>query len=68
MTCAIESSRASLVAIHLLVQIGAQMPIPVLKATAAHAETFAGVTYHIEGELVPMLHLELSGMPVYFEH
>jgi uncharacterized protein (AIM24 family) len=44
------------------------MPVPVLKPTAAHSETFAGVTYHIEGELVPVLHLELSGVPVYFEH
>jgi hypothetical protein len=31
------------------------MPIPVLKPTAARAETFAGVTYHVEGELVPVL-------------
>ena len=37
------------------------MPIPVLRPTAARAETFAGVTYHIEGELVPVLHVELSG-------
>jgi uncharacterized protein (AIM24 family) len=44
------------------------MPIPVLKPTAAHSETFAGVTYHIEGELVPVLRLELSSVPVYFEH
>lgn len=44
------------------------MPVPILKPTAAHSETFAGVTYHIEGELVPVLHLELSGVPVYFEH
>lgn len=44
------------------------MPIPVSKQTTALNETFAGVTYHIEGELVPVLHLELSNMPVYFEH
>ena len=44
------------------------MPIPVLKPVAARAEAFAGVTYHIEGELVPVLHLELGGVPVYFEH
>ena len=31
-------------------------------------ETFGGVTYHIEGELVPALHLELSSTGVYFEH
>ena len=31
-------------------------------------ETFAGVTYHIEGELVPALHIELSEVPIYFEH
>jgi uncharacterized protein (AIM24 family) len=36
--------------------------------TAARDETFGGVTYHIEGELVPALHVELSSMPVYFEH
>ena len=39
-----------------------------MKPTAARNETFAGVTYHIEGELVPVLHIELSGVPVYFEH
>ena len=44
------------------------MPIPILKPTVARDEKFAGVTYHIEGELVPVLHLELSGVPVYFEH
>jgi len=44
------------------------VPIPVLRPTAARGETFAGVTYHVEGELVPVLHLELGGMPVYFEH
>lgn len=38
-----------------------------LQTTAANA-TFGGVTYHIEGELVPVLHLELGQMPVYFEH
>jgi uncharacterized protein (AIM24 family) len=35
--------------------------------TAATDESFGGVTYHIEGELVPVLHVEL-GEPVYFEH
>jgi uncharacterized protein (AIM24 family) len=44
------------------------VPIPVLRPTVARNESFAGVTYHIEGELVPILHLELSGVPVYFEH
>ncbi|HUX26111.1 MAG TPA: AIM24 family protein [Burkholderiales bacterium] len=44
------------------------MAIPVLKSTAARDEKFAGVTYHIEGELVPVLHLELGSAPVYFEH
>ena len=41
---------------------------PVLKTTTAQAETFAGVTYHVDGELVPVLTVELSGIPVYFEH
>ncbi|HTW24621.1 MAG TPA: AIM24 family protein [Candidatus Baltobacteraceae bacterium] len=43
-------------------------PAPVLKATTAQAETFAGVTYHLDGELVPVLTVELSGVSVYFEH
>src|SRR5215469_541871 len=43
-------------------------PTPVLKATSAQAETFAGVTYHLDGELVPVLTLEISSTPVYFEH
>lgn len=41
---------------------------PVLKATTAQAETFAGVTYHVDGELVPVLTVEISAVPVYFEH
>ena len=41
---------------------------PVLKPTTAQAETFGGVTYHIDGELVPVLTVEISNVPVYFEH
>ena len=44
------------------------MPIPVLRPTAARDEQFAGVTYHVEGELVPVLHIEMGSVPVYFEH
>ena len=44
------------------------MITPVLKPTIARNETFAGVTYHIEGDLVPVLRLELDNIPVYFEH
>ncbi len=44
------------------------MAVPVLLPTAAIEESFAGVTYHIEGELVPVLHLQLDQVPVYFEH
>jgi uncharacterized protein (AIM24 family) len=44
------------------------MAVPVLLPTTAQDETFGGVTYHIEGELVPALHLELSTTGVYFEH
>ena len=44
------------------------MAIPVLKPTVVRDESFGGVTYHIEGELVPVLHLELGSVPVYFEH
>ncbi len=39
-------------------------PIPHI----VHDETFAGVTYHIRGELVPELQVELSGRSVMFEH
>jgi uncharacterized protein (AIM24 family) len=31
-------------------------------------ETFGGVTYAISGELVPVLQVDLGGIPVYFEH
>jgi YD repeat-containing protein len=45
------------------------MERPVLVATSAQAETFGGVTYHLDGELVPVLTVELSpSMSVYFEH
>ena len=39
-------------------------PIP----TAVQDESFAGVTYHIRGELVPELQVEISARPVMFEH
>jgi uncharacterized protein (AIM24 family) len=41
---------------------------PRLMPTSAEAETFGGVTYHIDGELVPVLSVELSGSSIYFEH
>jgi uncharacterized protein (AIM24 family) len=44
------------------------MAVPALLPTEARGETFGGVTYHIEGELVPVLQLELGNVPVYFEH
>lgn len=31
-------------------------------------ESFAGVTYHVRGELVPELQIEVSSQPVFFEH
>jgi len=42
--------------------------VPVLLPTGVRDETFGGVTYHVEGELVPVLQVELAGMPIYFEH
>ena len=36
------------------------MAIPVQLTTSVQNETFGGVTYHIEGELVPALQVELS--------
>ena len=45
------------------------MERPRLLPTSATNETFAGVTYHLDGELVPVLTVELSpGTSVYFEH
>ena len=41
---------------------------PQLLPMAKESETFAGVTYHIDGELVPVLSVNVSQMPVYFEH
>lgn len=44
------------------------MAVPVLLPTNLRDEAFGGVRYHIQGELVPVLHIELGQMPVYFEH
>ena len=45
------------------------MEKPVLLPTSAQAEIFAGITYHLDGELVPVLTVELSpNTSVYFEH
>ncbi len=42
---------------------------PALMPTTAENETFAGVTYHLDGELVPVLTVEIKpSEPVYFEH
>ena len=42
--------------------------LPTLMPTKANAETFGGVTYHIDGELVPALSVDVTNMSVYFEH
>jgi uncharacterized protein (AIM24 family) len=44
------------------------MAVPILKPTNVQDETFGHVTYHIQGELVPVLVTEVSSVPVYFEH
>ena len=44
------------------------MSAPILLPTQATAETFGGVTYHIDGELVPVLTVDVNLMSVYFEH
>ena len=44
------------------------MSAPVLVPTQAQAEIFGGVTYHIDGELVPVLAVDVNLMSVYFEH
>jgi uncharacterized protein (AIM24 family) len=42
--------------------------LPTLMPTKATSESYGGVTYHIDGELVPVLSVDVSRMPVYFEH
>jgi uncharacterized protein (AIM24 family) len=42
--------------------------LPTLLPTQAHDESFAGVTYHLDGELVPVLTIDVSRTSVYFEH
>lgn len=42
--------------------------LPRLMPTTASAETFGGVTYHVDGELVPVLTIDVSRTAVYFEH
>jgi uncharacterized protein (AIM24 family) len=44
------------------------MAVPKLMPTGITNENYGGVVYHIEGELVPVLAIELGGVPVYFEH
>jgi uncharacterized protein (AIM24 family) len=44
------------------------MATPTLCKTNVVDESFAGVTYHLEGEVVPVLHVELGRTSVYFEH
>jgi len=43
-----------------------QLPEPI--QTTIRDESFAGVTYHVRGELVPELQIELDARPVMFEH
>jgi len=44
------------------------MNLPAPIPTQVHDETFAGVTYHVRGELVPELQIEIGGQQVMFEH
>src|SRR5438105_896552 len=44
------------------------MTAPVLLPTGLRGETFAHVTYHIDGELVPVLTVDIDRVPIYFEH
>jgi uncharacterized protein (AIM24 family) len=44
------------------------MHLPEPLATSVHDETFAGVSYHIRGELVPELQVEVGQASVMFEH
>jgi uncharacterized protein (AIM24 family) len=44
------------------------MHLPEPIAAIVHDETFAGVTYHVRGELVPELQIEVGSASVMFEH
>lgn len=44
------------------------MHLPEPIASNVHDETFAGVTYHVRGELVPELQIEVGDANVMFEH
>jgi len=45
------------------------MERPVLLSTNTNSETFAGFTYYLDGELVPVLTVDLrQGQTIYFEH
>ncbi|MFA6451755.1 MAG: AIM24 family protein, partial [bacterium] len=44
------------------------MAVPELMRASTKDETYGGISYRIEGDLVPVLQIELSRIPVYFEH
>lgn len=44
------------------------MPGPVLKKGLVREESFAGIAYHIAGDIVPVLEVVLETTPVFFEH
>lgn len=44
------------------------MHLPEPIAADVHDETFAGVTYHVRGQLVPELQVEVGDVSVMFEH
>jgi hypothetical protein len=44
------------------------MMIPEQISSQVHDETWAGITYHIRGELVPELQVDVSDASVFFEH
>ena len=44
------------------------MQLPEQIKSTIHDESFAGVTYHVRGELVPELQIEVSERAVMFEH
>ncbi len=44
------------------------MPLPEPIPVSVADETFAGVSYHIRGELVPELQIDITGQAVMFEH
>jgi hypothetical protein len=63
-----QRARSALHEFSLLPIAGGAMMVPEQISSQVHEETWAGVTHHIRGELVPELQVDVSDASVFFEH